>query len=456
MRNHSTKQADLPDMLAAREARARRQQRLLARHHKPLISFTLNIPGPQKNSPLIARGFDLALERLESRLKRHGVPVIARELTRAFTGNEALFALDAEALDLKRLTCRLEEADGLGRLMDIDVLDQEGAKIPRESAGCRPRPCLLCDKPAMLCAPGRAHPAEELFFKAEEIITAALRAAHARLIGKLAQESLVTEALVTPKPGLVDQANSGAHRDMSLASLMTSACALRGYFEDAALTGMRLSGDAPSCVMASLRPLGLEAEAAMYEATGGVNAHKGAIYALGILCAAAGRLAEKQSAVNAGSLLDTAALIAADEALALPALAEKEGGTAGLRLYAASGVTGARGEAAAGFPAVRHTALPRLRQYLAEGHSANDALAFTLIHLMAEVQDTNLMKRAGAGRYPEVLQEIRALLASPPLRLSAIRRLDEQFIAENLSPGGSADLLGAAWLIRLLEQQRFM
>ncbi len=451
MQDKAPKQADVKDMMAAREARAMRQQTMLMARPLPLVSFTLNIPGPVKNSPLIADAFDFGITLIENRLRQNRIQVVETQLIRAFTGDHLLMSCQADPLALKCLMCQLDEENAFGRLMDIDVLDTQGFKIPREAVGFPPRPCLMCGEPVSVCAPSRIHRAEDLFFRAMEIITLTLRTASARLIAGLAQQSLLTEALVTPKPGLVDQANTGAHQDMDLSTFISSACALRAYFEDAALLGMRQAGADPASIMPALRALGLCAEARMYEATGGVNTHKGAIYALGILSAAAGRILAQRSVLSADTLFDTAALIARDEVKHLPALAAKDASTTGLRLYASQGITGARGEAMAGFPAVRHTALPQLRRYLAAGHSMNDALAFTLIHLIPIAQDTNLMKRAGSARFMRLQQEIRALISQGPLSISTIQALDQQFIAENLSPGGSADLLAAAYFGHGLE-----
>ncbi|MGI6687705.1 MAG: citrate lyase holo-[acyl-carrier protein] synthase [Christensenellales bacterium] len=448
---HETPQpVSVSQMAQAREARARRQLAMLEKWQMPLISFTLNIPGPVKNNPLIAQGFDLALKKLTRCLAENSIPILEKHITCAFTGDEALFTCEAEALILKRLLSQLEEADDLGRLMDVDVLDVDGGKIPREAVGLPPRQCLLCGQPAHRCAPIRAHSAEELFQKATLIIRLALYPSWARHIGHLAQKSLVYEALATPKPGLVDRVNSGAHQDMDIFTLMDSAAALGGYFEAAALCGMRLAEHTPPDTMRSLRPLGLEAEAAMYAATNGINTHKGAIYALGILCAAAGRLKALESPLTPDALFEAAGHIAGEEAHHLSQLAQNSPATNGLRLYAQAGITGARGEAASGFPTVRYTALPWLRRYLAMEHSMNDALVFTLIHLILLTQDTNLIKRAGLSRYQEIQRQIKALLLEGSLTLDAIYALDVQFITENLSPGGSADLLAVACLAHWL------
>jgi len=453
MQQKSPGQISLQDMMRARETRATRQRAMLARHALPLLSFTLNIPGPVKNNPLIKEGFAHALALLDALFERYNIPVLERQITRAFTGDELLCALKACPLQLKSLLCGLEGADAFGRLMDLDVISPEGLRVSREAAGFPPRACLLCEHPAGLCAPSRAHPVEALFAESQKILTDALRPARARHIGRLAQRSLIWEALATPKPGLVDRNNSGAHQDMTLDTLLDSAAVLGDYFEQSAHCGLLLASSSPTSVMEALRPLGLEAEAAMNRATGGVNTHRGAIYALGILCAAAGRIRENQEPLNADTLFDTARGIAAREAERLPQLLAAGETSDGLRQYALIGAGGARGEAAAGFPAVHKIALPQLRRYLNEGHGMNDALAFTLIHLIPEVEDSNLLKRAGLRRHQALRRQIQALLSQGPLKLPALLALDRQFIAENLSPGGCADLLAAACFAHLLLDQ---
>lgn len=449
MQENTARPVTVKDMMLAREARVMRQQALLHKWRMPLLSFCFNIPGPIKSNPLIRRGFALALDRVEYCLARHNISILQKEVLSAHTGEEALLVCQADALQLKGLLCPLEAANELGKLMDLDVIDTEGLKISRSALGFPPRGCLLCDQPAQVCAPARSHPVEALYQKTQRILHQALQRDQAQAIGQLAQQCLILEALVTPKPGLVDQANTGAHQDMSLDSLIDSAFSLGPFLEEAALTGMRMADQPPAHTMAALRPLGLAAEKVMFQATDGVNTHKGALYALGILSAAAGRLAAQDKPFTPDNLFDTAALMAAEEARHLPQLAEGDTVTNGIRQYQRAGVTGARGEAAAGYPSVRFTALPQLKQYLAEGHSLNDALAFTLLHLMAVTQDTNLMKRAGQDHYQEILKQIKA---APPT-LDALRNLDQQFIRQNLSPGGSADLLAVTcfsfWLERV-------
>lgn len=109
-------------------------------------------------------------------------------------------------------------------------------------------------------------------------------------IGDLAYEALLAEVNATPKPGLVDRANAGAHTDMDHGTFLLSAEALRPWFREFARLGEASAPKAPEAVLPSLRPAGIAAEEAMFAATGGVNTHKGAIFSLGLLTTAAVRL----------------------------------------------------------------------------------------------------------------------------------------------------------------------
>lgn len=148
----------LEEMLAAREARAWRQQLFLQKYHAPLLSFTLNIPGPVKTSPILQRLFAKGLDLARENFQRQKIKIIAQEETHAVTGDEALWAFCGEARDVKDLTMRIEEQYPLGRLFDFDVLTEKGVKLSRTM----PRRCLLCERQAQDCARSRRHSVAEL------------------------------------------------------------------------------------------------------------------------------------------------------------------------------------------------------------------------------------------------------------------------------------------------------
>ncbi|MTH44870.1 triphosphoribosyl-dephospho-CoA synthase CitG [Intestinirhabdus alba] len=266
----------------------------------------------------------------------------------------------------------------------------------------------------------------------------------------LAWRAMLTEVNLSPKPGLVDRFNCGAHKDMALADFHRSALAIQAWLPRFIEYGASCAKLPPEAVLNGLRPLGMACEADMFRATAGVNTHKGSIFSLGLLCAAIGRLHQLQQPIGAETLCATAAAFCRG-------LTERELRrnnpqlTAGQRLYQQLGLTGARGEAEAGYPLVIRHALPHYRALLAEGRDPELALLDTLLLLMALNGDTNVASRGGAQGLRWLQQQARALLENGGIRtaadLEALRRLDRQCIARNLSPGGSADLLIVTWFL---------
>ena len=177
----------LPEMLDARERRANRQRELLEKYRKPLVSFTMNIAGPIKDSPLIRRGFDIGLRDLEQVLSVDRIPVLHKEVIREYTGSEAIVVVDAPAGAVKKLTWQLEENTPLGRLYDMDVLSPDGEKLQRQT----PRRCLICGKVAQICARSRTHSVAQLQERTTEILTRAVNEEDSRFVSRLAQQALL-------------------------------------------------------------------------------------------------------------------------------------------------------------------------------------------------------------------------------------------------------------------------
>ena len=440
----------LHQILDAREQRAARQRELLSRFKTPLICFTMNIPGPEKNSPLIARGFRYGCRLLEAELAGSRLPVMHWEPTEKDTGCEGYFAIDADPIVLKKLCVRIEDGLPLGRLFDMDVLGADGSKVSREELGLPGRTCLICGGSVHLCSRSRAHSVAQLRQKTDALLQDALWQQDARRIGALAVKSLLYEVCVTPKPGLVDRRNSGSHRDMDIFTFMESCAALQPYFTDCARIGMETAGSAPTETFEEIRFRGKYAEREMYWATGGVNTHKGAIFSLGILCAAMGRLPwgiYSADAICAQAAAMTAGLTARD-------MTELPCSTTGEKLWKAHGIGGARRQAEAGFPAVLEVGLPALRKGILQGLSVNDAGAAALLRLIAATEDTNMIARSDVATQQAVRQRIRALLKENPYPgREALQQLDEDFTAQNLSPGGSADLLAATFFFYFLQKE---
>lgn len=450
------------DMMNAREARCMTQRTLLARYPGAvLVCLTMNIAGPVKNTVEIRRAFAWGRARIAAVLAAHRVLFDAQISEK--TGPEAVFVVSGGAREIKRRLCQVEDGTAMGRLLDIDVIDVSGEKISRTDIGLPARRCLLCSGDAPVCARSRAHSAQELFDRANEIIRAHFEDDYARRAAQQAQRALLTEAAITPKPGLVDRANAGAHEDMDVFTFIDSACALRDYFESCARTGLAYRGGNAAACFDALRAAGLLAEQAMYAATGGVNTHKGAVFSLGIYCAALGMGYDGEGSDAEQAFERCAQMTRARMEEELERIRTGEAQTFGEKLYRQSGVGGVRAEAAQGFPCVRYTALPRLRACLDAGLPINDAGLCALVSLMAAVEDTNVVRRGGeeaahtlkaashaldgaigaalaGGRIREEMDGVRARLA----------RWDEAMSAARVSPGGCADMLALALLAHFM------
>ena len=441
-------QVSLMEMLDARERRVQHQQMLLQQYHKPLICFTMNICGPVKDSPLIRRGFERGRQLLQQQFFRAKLTPLHKDVTREATGCEAFYVLDADPLLIKKFTTDIEDATPLGRLFDMDILCPDGRKVEREELHLSGRKCLICGGPAKVCSSRRVHTVAELQEKTTAILTEARDNQDAADAARQAVRALLYEVTTTPKPGLVDRRNSGSHRDMNVFTFMDSAAALYPYFEACARTGRATAEQPAQETFAALRPLGCQAEGEMLDATGGVNTHKGAVFSVGITCAALGRLDREYWADPARVLTEVSAMTAGLTDRDFANVTAENASTVGQRLYVQYGITGVRGQVEAGLPAVLKVGLPALEVGRAMGYDFDRAGGGALLAILANSTDTNIIARSSRERQLVLTEELTTLLAKTPYPdKAALAALDDRFIAENLSPGGSADLLALTYLL---------
>jgi triphosphoribosyl-dephospho-CoA synthase len=266
-----------------------------------------------------------------------------------------------------------------------------------------------------------------------------------RRIGRVALRALHEELVLYPKPGLVSPVDPGSHVDMDAATFRRSLFALRGYFGDLA------EAAASGAEFAALRALGLAAEARMLRATGGVNTHRGAIFTLGLLAASAAHLQASAAPVTDQRLADTVRLRWGAGLAVRGADDEPSHGRIVARRY---GAGGARAEAVRGFPVLFQVALPVLRGHLARTGCRRLALVQTLFTLIAALEDTNILYRGGRAGLRFARESARRFLYAggverPDWEAGALA-VHRAFVRRRLSPGGSADLLAAAWFVHLL------
>lgn len=241
------------------------------------------------------------------------------------------------------------------------------------------------------------------------------------LVADLAERALRLELDTTPKPGLVDRQDNGAHKDMDYALMSKSISALRPY-----LTRLAVES-AKDIDPAKIKEIGIEAEKAMLKATGGVNTHKGALFCIGLSVAAASCLACSTGAVEAYSFKELVSRAASE----IPSAR----GTHGAEAKRSFKAVGALENARAAYPELFTDWLPYYRSLEGDPFRCHK----TLLHIMTTLDDTNILHRRGAEGLAHAEAEAARLLED--FSESGLSSLNKDFIRENISPGGSADML---------------
>ena len=276
-------------------------------------------------------------------------------------------------------------------------------------------------------------------------------------VSKIATKSLLYEVTAGPKPGLVDRFNSGAHKDMDIFTFLDSSVSLIDYFYECTMAGIEFEEDNYKLLLQKIRPIGIAAEKSMFEATRGVNTHKGLIFSLGIICSAAGCLYNINGEINQSfiAVCNMVKEIAKDITKELDEVKNKENLTYGEKLYLKYGVKGIRGEVESGFETVRQYSMPIIKDLLSKERHINDVLVHVLLKLMAYSEDSNILGRHDMETLDFVKEKARAALEHGGYLTSYgkifVEEMDKYFIQKNISPGGSADLLAVTLMLYMLE-----
>jgi triphosphoribosyl-dephospho-CoA synthase len=269
-------------------------------------------------------------------------------------------------------------------------------------------------------------------------------------VASTAASALLAELETWPKPGLVSHVDSGSHTDMDASTFRASVASITPFFGRLTLAGAVGSG------VDKLREIGLEAERAMLKETGGANTHRGAIFALGLLSAAAGATwsgALEPPLLWGGRLLSATVRRRWGSAIMRGPILLRSHGTDALRRY---GAGGARAQAAAGFPHALEVGLPALRFGRALAPDDPEAARVqSFFALLGSLEDTNLLHRGGADGLRFAQEQARQFLEGGGIKQARWREqavaVHRAFIARHLSPGGCADLLAITLFIDALD-----
>ena len=439
---------DLLTVLDNREWRSRLQDKLkVTNSDKIVISAKLNIPGPIKNNDILQKIFMDGWQTFVAGLECNSQYEML--FAERVTGPEAFITVDGNLAAVKKTAILFEETYVLGRLFDIDVManGQADYQLSREDLGFGPRLCLICGKPAKVCAKEQNHTLDEGY----EVINQMYQGAISKelIFEKESQETVVNNALkgllyevsLNPKPGLVDPVSMGSHTDMNMFMFIDSSLSLRSYLDKAFKLGRNFEGSDLKLLFNALRAEGVLAEQTMFNATNNVNTHKGAIFSLGIWVTAIAYSTKDGSATMTEVRRVIQRMV---EGLIEKDLASNRvATTAGEQQFQTYQLTGIRGEAVNGFPGVAEIAVPFLQ---ATFGTMTQRLLDTLMKIAATLEDSTLIKRA---KTPDVLAEMKEWTSiyfklggsHTEQGMKYLYDLDRLFIERNLSIGGSADTL---------------
>ncbi len=402
-------------ILKARDIRAETIRRY-SKTAKTIVVLSVNMPGAMKNTP---HGAYLLRQFSKVVCDTFDATLINRHESDA--GDYDVFETSWDAKHVKTLCLDIEDQIPLGRFIDLDVHTQGGA-FSRAMLGVPERRCFVCDDMARQCARTKKHRLSVL----RETLNEHVEAMIASTLESMVTEALRCELELTPKLGLVSLEDSGAHDDMDASHFHASIDALAPFFKAFAEAGF-----IEPINLESLRNLGMRAEKAMFEATGGVNTHKGAIFCFGAVLPFAAR------GVLHGESLESIIHLTATQSKTLveadfESLMQSEAATAGEHIYKTYGFKGVRAEVASGFKSI-FAWYPDDNPYRA------------LVNIIARAEDTTVINRHGIGMLRALQQDMRALLEASKFDDNLYAVISDKYKNANVSPGGAADLLALSF-----------
>lgn len=409
-------------ILKAREVRAKHIKELMdAYPNQTVIILKTNVVGENKN-PLHLKFMcsfftDIIFDTFQDK-------IITSGNQQSDDGNYCYFVVDEIGAMVKIRTIEIEEASPLGRLIDIDVYHKKS--ITRQDLSCEMRKCLICDNYAHLCARAKKHTEKELHDKMQQIIHNFL----VDYITNITIKAIYSELELYPKYGLVSHKDSGCHTDMNYETFVKSTFAIKKYISLYIKEGFKEDMDP-----LDLQKIGLRAEKKMFQATNGVNTHKGLIFLLGIfLPAVAKTITKNESKSYLKQLIkDISNTIVGDYYLNIQNKIEKSNSDI---IFLETGLKGIRQEALEGLDLLFK--VPEYKDF-------NQSITHHnyLIHLMSELDDTTIVHKTNPETLNRVKQDMKEVLNSGGYERNKerIQALSDEYKTLNISPGGSADML---------------
>ncbi len=407
----------LDNILSGREKRSKLIEEYL-NSYETVVSIKANMPGTEKNNYLaylLINAFSFIVKSF---------PSVTYDYHQNDDGPFVLVLLNGfNSKSIKRQMISIEEHHELGRFIDLDVYDRYGTVTIRKQK----RKCIICDNQASICIRNQNHTDVEII----DIIDKKVKIFYENNISQILNQSIMEELELDPKFGLVTPYTSGSHPDMNYELMIKAKEAIMPYLIEMFFETLKNLKEID--LIRNLQSIGKSAETAMFKATKGVNAYKGLIFNLGLIIASIGY---KLSRYEKRTIFDISQSFAKQLFLNYDYSSESYGDKAFLE----HSLKGIRGEALSGYSTVK-IALRKL--FDLSTHSKIQ----TLIFLIINSEDTSLYQRSGSF---EKYLYIKKMFAELDLNNDReVLRINDYCIANNLSFGGSADLLVVTVLIKI-------
>ncbi|UMB59550.1 triphosphoribosyl-dephospho-CoA synthase [Lutibacter sp. A80] len=449
----------LEKILNARENRAQQRAQFLKQQFNTL-SLSLNIPGYPKSNELISTFFLEVKNNLINYLQANRVELIYEKETLIVDEAGDFFIIPIaknskiNVLELKILTENFESTQTLGRLIDVDIFNDLGVPI---SSG-KKKLCYFCGKHAAIsCMRNKRHTKEEIrnliFNDLKKIQAISIKNKRINTLVAFASKAILYEISLSPKPGLVSFKDTGSHTDMHFFTFLNSAVALTPFFNKFCELGYAYTGKIEE-ILPKIRHIGIKAEQEMFKATGNVNTHKGIIFLFGISLFSIAKIISENNRFSDTTFKYLVIEISNGIVKNELELNSKKVATHGELMYKKYGKLGAgiRQEVAEGFPSVFKNALPFLDKNFKNHQKLNqeeiqEILQTTLLHIISLNNDSNILYRSNF----EALTHVKKLAKNAIHSKKSYIELCNYCKENNISPGGSADLLSVSLLIHFVK-----
>lgn len=411
---------DALTLLETREQRAIKQKTLL-KQGIPLVVIRANYPGTHKLNTHTTIVVSLLAHEITQRYS-----IVHKEISCTEEGLITYLLIDEDPYKIKQQMIKLEENHPLGRLSDIDIITQDKI-LSRHDSQQPPRRCYLCNDNAHICSRSQKHSIDEIqtYFKNK------IETFCQNKISTMVYFSLISELCLHPKFGLVTPYTNGSHDDMDFELFITSALTICPYFDKVALIPIV---DDYQHMFQELRVLGLQIEEAMFNSTNQVNTHKGAIF-LFLLLIMGLRLGP--------DIKDSIQRLSQSLTQDFQDIKDKHQLTHGEIIYQELGIKGVKGFALSGFDSLFEIYVPFYQQ------CEHDPQLKTLLKIMSHCEDTTIIHRKDLNTLHWLQTQANNVLNN---QLS-ILKLDQQCQHNNLSPGGSADILSLVIYLDILKNK---